>query len=82
MTRNNYPTRRVKVYVIEYRDGRQARHRMGEDHHKARISNELVEAIRFAYENDEGGYRTLARRFNLHWRTVCDIVTYRSRIRG
>ena len=74
--------RNIPVFEIEYSCGRTKRHRMGEHHHKAKLSNALVERLRQAYDDGEGGYRTLGKKFNLPWRTVCDIVTYKSRTRG
>lgn len=81
--------RRQHVFFrIEGKDGKVYRKRCGEDHvvsgacKRPALSNDLVEEIRLAYENDEGGYRTLARRFNLHPTTVRDIVTFRRRLRG
>ena len=81
--------RREHVFFrVEGKDGKVYRKRCGEDHQVAgacrrpSLPNDLVETIRQAYEDGEGGYRKLARRFNLHPTTVRDIVTFRRRLRG
>lgn len=81
--------RRQHVFFrIEGKDGKTYRKRCGEDHvvsgacKRPALPNDLVEEIRVAYENDEGGYRVLARRYGLHPTTVRDIVTFRRRLRG
>lgn len=80
--------REYVVFRIEGKDGKVYKRRCGEDHvvggacKRPSLPNELVETIRQAYEDGEGGYRKLARRFNLHPTTVRDIVTFRRRLRG
>ena len=54
-------------------------HRVGECHHRAKLSDKTVEEIRHAYVLGEGGYQTLAKRFGCGVSTVRDIVTYRTR---
>jgi len=62
-------------------------HRVGEDHHRAKLSDEKVRELRRQYEEATpragkgggGGYGSLAREHGLSWSTVRDIVTYRTR---
>lgn len=51
----------------------------GPGHWKARLATHEVDAMRDAYERGDGGYRTLARRFEVPWLTVRDICRYRRR---
>lgn len=51
----------------------------GQDHHSAKLTDHEVEQIRQQYEDGEGGYLTLARRFDVHKMTIRDIVKGRRR---
>ena len=75
-------TERPTVFRIECRNGRTQRHVVGERHPKATISDDTVEALRAAYEREEGGYRALSRRFGLRLSTVKDLITMRRRAHG
>lgn len=52
---------------------------LGEAHPKAKLTDEEVEAIRTAYDNGEGGYRKLARRFGISRTFLRDIVQMKRR---
>jgi hypothetical protein len=54
-------------------------HRLGEWHHRAKLSDAEVRALRSAYEAREGGYLVLSRRFVCGQSTVRDIVQRRTR---
>lgn len=53
--------------------------RCGQHHHRARISDALVETMRTMHEEDGLGYRRIARLLGLRVYTVRDIVSYRRR---
>lgn len=54
-------------------------YRVGQDHHRAKLSDEQVAKIRRMYRPRIVGYETLAREFNCGASTIRDIVTYRTR---
>jgi AraC-like DNA-binding protein len=66
----------IRTLVAVNEDGR----RIGETHHRARISDELVEAIRDRHEYDHWGYRRIAKAFGLRRSTVQKICGYERRI--
>ena len=49
-------------------------HRVGQDHQKAKLTDEQVRQLRQDHDNDLGGYRTLAKRYNIGVSTARDIV--------
>jgi hypothetical protein len=51
----------------------------GENHPKARLTDEQVAKMRRMYRPGIVGYMTLAEEFGCSWRTVRDIVQYRTR---
>jgi hypothetical protein len=51
----------------------------GENHPKARLTDEQVAKMRRMYKPRVVSYKTLAEEFGCSWRTVCDIVHYRTR---
>lgn len=57
-------------------------YKTGAQHHRARLTTEEVDAMRDAYDNGEGGYGALARRFGCGESTVRDIVLCRTRTTG
>lgn len=54
-------------------------HRVGQDHHRAKMDDATVRQLRALYASKAGGYRVLARRFGCGQSTVRDIVTMRTR---
>jgi hypothetical protein len=48
--------------------------RSGEDHEWHKLTVNQVREIRRAYQSGEGGYKNLAKRFNLPWGTIRNIV--------
>lgn len=52
---------------------------IGEDHHSAELTDREVDAIREAYDRGDGGYRTLARRFECSPSTIRNIIKCRQR---
>ena len=56
-------------------------HRMGEQHHRARLSDAQVVEIRAAHRPGEHGlgYGALASRYGVGESTIRDIITYRTR---
>lgn len=57
------------------------RYRIGESHHRARLTDDQVDAIRELHEDEHNpwGYRRLAKHFNVSKSTVRDICQYRIR---
>lgn len=55
------------------------RYRIGESHHRAKLTDEQVDEMRELHEEQGIGYRTLAKQFNVSKRTVRDIVQYKTR---
>jgi DNA invertase Pin-like site-specific DNA recombinase len=55
------------------------RYRIGESHHRAKLTDAQVDEMRELHEEHSVGYRTLAKRFNVSKRTVRDIVQYKTR---
>lgn len=55
------------------------RYRIGESHHRAKLTDEQVDQMRELHEEQGVGYRTLAKQFNVSKRTVRDIVQYKTR---
>lgn len=55
------------------------RYRIGESHHRAKLTDEQVDQMRELHEEQGIGYRTLAKQFNVSKRTVRDIVQYKTR---
>lgn len=53
--------------------------RIGETHHNARISDELVDLMRSRHEEDGLGYRKISREFLVALTTVRKICTYERR---
>jgi len=55
--------------------------RVGEWHHRAKLSDAAVRAIRAEYRKGVKGmgYSSLARRYGVAWATVRDVVTWRTR---
>lgn len=53
--------------------------RIGEDHQRAKISDETVGRLRELHEAQGLGSRRLAKMFGLNRRTVQDILRYRTR---
>jgi len=53
--------------------------RIGESHHNASISDELVDRMRDRHEEDGLGYRKIAREFGVALTTVRKICTYERR---
>ena len=49
-------------------------------HHKAKISNELVKAMRKEHLAYVRGYETLAKKYQCGISTARDICTYRTRV--
>lgn len=65
-------------------------HRCGHSHHRAKLSDDAVRALRSEFEekqrlgvagvkNAKYGYEWFARKYGAPWPTVRDIVTYRTR---
>jgi hypothetical protein len=56
-------------------------HRMGEDHHRAKLSDAEVAAIRADYRPGQRGhgYQSLAYKYETSIWTIRDILTYRTR---
>lgn len=54
-------------------------YRVGETHHRAKLTDAQVDEMRDLHEDDGVGYRTLAKRFNVSKSTVRDICNYRTR---
>lgn len=54
-------------------------HASGEKHPKAKLTDAQVAKMRRMYKPRVVGYVTLAEEFGCSWRTVRDIVTYRTR---
>jgi DNA invertase Pin-like site-specific DNA recombinase len=54
-------------------------HRVGQDHHRAKLSDEQVAKIRRMYKYRVVGYDVLAREFGCGASTIRDIVQYRTR---
>lgn len=66
----------IKVLRIKVNDlGR----RIGDTHHRAKLSDADVDLMRDLHEDHGLGYDRLAKRFGVHRMTVRDIVTYRCR---
>jgi transposase len=55
------------------------RYRIGESHHRAKLTDEQVDQMRELHEEQGIGYRTLAKQFDVSKRTVRDIVHYKTR---
>lgn len=55
------------------------RYRIGESHHRAKLTDDQVDQMRELHEEQGVGYRTLAKQFNVSKRTVRDIVHYKTR---
>lgn len=53
--------------------------RVGEDHQRAKLTDEQVDLIRDLYDEGFAGYRTLARAFGVSRLTIRDIVMFRRR---
>ena len=58
--------------------------RRGEEHHKAKLPDELVREIRQTYQHwkavgSDKGYKALADAFGISQWTARDLVTYRTR---
>lgn len=49
-------------------------HRVGQDHHRAKLTDEQVRQLRQDHDNDLGGYRTLAKKYGTSRSTARDIV--------
>lgn len=54
--------------------------RTGSKHPRAKVPTETVEALRVEYEAGGIGYLKLGKKYGVDWRTVCDIVKYRTRV--
>jgi len=54
-------------------------HRMGESHHRARLTDAQVRQMRAEHISYVVGYATLAARFGCSVSTARDICTYRTR---
>ena len=54
-------------------------HRVGECHQKAKLTDAQVRQMRLDHDNDLGGYRTLAKKYNISASSVRDIVNYWTR---
>lgn len=54
-------------------------HRIGEHHHRAKLSDGQVKAMRQDHEHGGFGYTRLARRYACGISTARDICTYRTR---
>lgn len=55
------------------------RYRIGETHHRAKLTDEQVDRMRELHEEQGVGYRTLAKMFDVSKSTARDICTYRIR---
>lgn len=51
----------------------------GEQHHRAKLTDAQVAAIRQQHRPGKVGYQTLARRYGVGESTIRDIITYRTR---
>ena len=69
------PASRGRIYVAINEDGR----RIGETHHNAYISDELVERIRNRVEYEGATCPQLSRELSLPFGTIRKIVTYERR---
>ena len=49
-------------------------HRVGQDHHRAKLTDEQVRQLRQDHDNDLGGYGTLAKKYGIAPSTARDIV--------
>lgn len=54
-------------------------YRVGETHHRAKLTDKEVDKIRDLHEDDGLGYRTLARMFSVSKSTIRDICRYDTR---
>lgn len=54
-------------------------YRVGETHHRAKLTDIEVDKIRDLHEDDGLGYRTLARMFDVSKSTIRDICRYDTR---
>lgn len=54
-------------------------HRVGQDHHRAKLSDEQVAKIRRMYRPRIVGYGELAKEFGCGASTIRDIVQYKTR---
>jgi Mor family transcriptional regulator len=57
-------------------------YRVGEDHQKAKLTNEQVEQMRAEHETKGSSYGQLAKAFKCGVSTARDIVQYRTRTYG
>lgn len=67
----------VKVLRIKLNE---AGRRIGETHHRSRLSDAEVDLMRDLHEDHGLGYDRLSKRFGLARRTVRDIVNYKRRV--
>lgn len=54
-------------------------HAVGQDHHRAKLTDTQIDQIRRMYRPGIVGYVVLARQFNCGESTIRDIVQYRTR---
>lgn len=52
---------------------------IGEDHHRAKISDAMIEHIRDLHEIEGLGYRQIAKKLGMSRHTIAKICTYRVR---
>jgi len=55
------------------------RYRIGETHHRAKLSDDQVDRMRELHEEQGVGYRTLAKMFDVSKSTARDICQYKIR---
>ena len=68
--------KRSKVVIIAVNE---QGYRIGSSHHNCRISDEIVDKLRDLHEDQQIGYRRLAKMFNLSRSVVIKICRYERR---
>jgi ribosome-binding protein aMBF1 (putative translation factor) len=72
---NTQPAERMKKYVAINEKGR----RVGENHHRANLSDEQVDRIRDLHEDHDLSYQQLAKMYNVSKQTIASICQYARR---
>ena len=73
-TQEKIVTKRVVIVTLN-----EMGYRIGESHHNARISQEVVDKLRDLHEDENIGYRRLAKMFGLSRSVVQKICNYERR---
>tara|TARA_R110000868_G_scaffold135294_1_gene347791 strand:- start:1087 stop:1350 length:264 start_codon:yes stop_codon:yes gene_type:complete len=72
---NTQQVERMKRYVAINEKGR----RVGENHHRANLSDEQVDRIRDLHEDHQLSYQQLAKMYNVSKQTIASICQYARR---